>query len=56
MTATNHKPGKRRNLLRWMQARQRRLWFEVNRGTATARQADRCNQLTPQIAKLGGDV
>lgn len=42
---SNHKPTKRRNGLRWMQARLRRLDYECSRGTATDRQKDRAHQL-----------
>jgi len=53
---TPHKQTKRRNLVRWMENRQRRLWFSVDSGKATPRQCDRCNQLTSiiAVAKNGG--
>lgn len=46
---TPHKPTKRRNKLRWMTARLRRLDFECGRGTATDRQKDRAHQLACAI-------
>lgn len=45
----NHKPNKRREILRWMINRARRLEFEVKRGTATPRQVARFEQLKSQI-------
>lgn len=45
MKPANQSPRKRRNLVRWMTNRLRRIDVEVNRGTATERQRDRGHQL-----------
>ncbi len=42
---TNHKSNKRRNIKRWMEARLRRLDWEINQNRATDRQRDRAGQL-----------